>query len=132
MSQRAINQPVFKKSKLASFKNELESRRSTLAKDLQQATADLINTEESYADSVDQASAQTDRTFILQLKNRERDELWQIDEALRRIEEGTFGECERCEETIAEARMRANPSTTLCIDCQAELESEKQRFPGRA
>jgi DnaK suppressor protein len=66
------------------------------------------------------------------MKNRDRDVLWQIDEALKRIDEGSFGECERCDEPISEARLKANPSTTLCIDCKAELESEEHRFLGRA
>ncbi len=100
-------------------------------RDLATATADLINDDESYADSIDQASADTDRAMAVQIKNRERGFLLQIDEALRRIESGSFGECERCGEDIAEARMKANPATTLCIDCKAELESEQQRFIGR-
>ena len=84
-----------------------------------------------YTDAIDQASADTDKSFAMQMKNRERDTLWQIDGALKRIEEGNFGECERCDEPISEARIRAFPFTTLCIDCKAELESEEQRFPGR-
>ena len=57
--------------------------------------------------------------------------LREVDEALRRIENGTFGECERCGDDISEPRLKANPSTTLCIGCKAELESEGQRFSSR-
>jgi DnaK suppressor protein len=119
---------ALRKEKLLNIQRDLQVRRDTLARDLLQATAEFINDDTSYTDAVDQASADTDRTLALQMKNRDRDILWQIDEALRRIEAGTFGECERCGEEIADARMRANPATTLCIDCQAELESEQVRF----
>ncbi len=122
---------ALRKEKLESFKKHLSSRRDLLAEELKQSTADLINDEVSYTDSIDQASAETDKSLTVQMKNRDRDILWQLDEALRRIDAGTFGECERCGESIAEARLKANPSTTLCIDCKAELESEEHRFPGR-
>lgn len=100
--------------------------------DIHQTTEDLINDEISFADSVDQASADADKTLTLQIKNRDRTLLIQLDAALRRIDEGTFGECEQCGEAISEARMKANLATTLCIDCKAELESEQSRFQGRA
>lgn len=122
---------ALRKEKLESIQRQLLSRRDALALELATATADLINDDEMYADSIDQASADTDRAMTVQIKNRERAVLAQIDEALRRIESGSFGECERCGEEIAEARMKANPATTLCIDCKAELESEQQRFTGR-
>lgn len=92
----------------------------------------MIDSEPFFADSLDQAAMDTDRTLTVQIKNREREILAQIDLALRRIELGTFGRCVRCAETISEARMNANPATTLCIDCQAELESERNHFSRRA
>lgn len=107
-------------------------RREALAGDLRRATAELIDDEVMYSDTVDQASADIDKSFALQMKNRERGMLKQIDEALKRIDDGTFGDCEQCDEPITEGRIRAFPFTTLCIDCKAELESEEQRFPGRA
>jgi DnaK suppressor protein len=121
---------ALRKEKIATFKKQLTLRREGLAADLRQATADFINSDESYTDSLDQAQADVDKSFALQMKNRDRNILWQIDEALRRIDAGTFGECERCGDDIAEARIRASLVTTLCIDCKAELESE-QRGPGR-
>ena len=123
---------ALKKEKLEKYRNLLMNRREALAADLREATAGFINDEVSYTDSIDQAAADTDRSFTLQLKNRDRNVLWQIDEAIRRIDAGAFGACERCSEPIAEARIKAFPFTTLCIDCKAELESEDHRFPGRA
>jgi DnaK suppressor protein len=66
------------------------------------------------------------------MKNRNVATLLEMTEALRRIDRGSFGECERCGEEISEARIRASLLTTLCIDCKAELESESgHRVPGR-
>jgi DnaK suppressor protein len=123
---------ALRKEKLESIKKQLTTRRAFLAHDLRQATADLINDDPFHTDTLDQASADTDKSLTLQMKNRDRNVLWEIDEALRRIEDGSFGVCERCDESIADARMKANPATTLCIDCKAELESEQRRIPGRA
>jgi DnaK suppressor protein len=50
-----------------------------------------------------------------------------ITEALERIDSGTFGICEVCEEEIGEARLRARPVTTLCIDCKMEQERQEKR-----
>lgn len=120
-----------RKEKVETYRKQLVARRDALAEDLRLATAQLINDEVVYTDSVDQAAAETDKSFTLQMKNRERDVLWQIDEAIKRLDDGSFGECERCGEAISEGRIDAFPFTTLCIDCKAELESEEHRFPGR-
>lgn len=119
------------KEKVETYRRQLVARREALAEDLRMATAQLINDEAVYTDSVDQAAAETDKSFTLQMKNRERDVLWQIDEAIKRLDGGAFGECERCGELISEGRIEAFPFATLCIDCKAELESEEHRFPGR-
>lgn len=120
------------KATLESYKKDLLTRRENLARELRQATAELINDESSYTDAIDQASADTDKSLALVMKNRDRNVLSQIDEVLRRMEGGSFGKCERCGEPISEARLRAFPFTTLCIDCKAEVESEQGfRVSGR-
>lgn len=128
--ESALIMPL-RKEKVEGYRKQLVARREALAEDLRQATANLINDEVVYTDSVDQAAAETDKNFVLQMKHRERNVLWQIDEALRRLDEGCFGECERCGDLISEGRIDAFPFTTLCIDCKVEIESEEHRFPGR-
>ena len=120
------------KDKLEHYKRQLLSRREELAKDVTQSVAELIDDEPSHADAIDQASADSDRNVEASIKNRGYGLIREIDEALLRIENGMFGECESCSEAISEARMKANPSTTLCIDCKSELESEQNRFPRQA
>jgi DnaK suppressor protein len=122
---------TLRKRKLEEFKAHLLERRAAVAREVSQDTAELLREESAYADSVDQASADVDRTWMVQKTNRDRELLVQIEEALRRVEEGTFGECESCGEDIQEARMKAQPATTLCVGCQAELESERLRYGNR-
>ncbi len=73
-------------------------------------------------DPNDRASLETDRSHALRLCDRDRKLISKIQEALRRIEDGTFGTCESCGGPIGAARLRARPVTTLCIDCKREAE----------
>ncbi|MBS1959226.1 MAG: TraR/DksA C4-type zinc finger protein [Bdellovibrionales bacterium] len=73
-------------------------------------------------DEVDQANADIEQGIRMQLKNRENHTLRSINEALRRIEEGNYGECVSCGDNIEFKRLQARPTTTLCIACKEEEE----------
>jgi DnaK suppressor protein len=75
-------------------------------------------------DTYDLASEERDREINFILTDREREKLQSVDEALERIEEGSYGICESCESEIAPARLEAMPFTRLCVSCQAERERE--------
>ncbi|TMA69847.1 MAG: TraR/DksA family transcriptional regulator [Deltaproteobacteria bacterium] len=75
-------------------------------------------------DTYDLASDARDLEINFILTDREREKLQAIDEALARVEEGSYGMCESCESDIAEGRLEALPFTRLCINCQAEREKE--------
>ena len=75
-------------------------------------------------DTYDLASDARDREINLILTDRDRDKLQAIDDALARVDDGTYGVCESCESDIAEGRLEALPFTRLCISCQAEREKE--------
>ena len=120
------------KEKLEGFRKQLVERREAIRRDIKKKSAELTGDDVAYADSVDQAAADSEKQLLAQMKNREELVLVQINQALRRMDEGSFGECQHCGESISEARLQAFPFTTLCIDCKAELESEEQRFPGKA
>ncbi len=74
----------------------------------------------------DQASAEIDRNFMLKLKGRERKLLAKIDEAIEKIDNGTYGICEMCGEEINLRRLEARPVTTMCIECKTEQEEEEK------
>ncbi len=75
-------------------------------------------------DTYDLASEERDREISFILTDREREKLQAIQEALERVDDGTYGICESCESEIAEARLGALPFTRLCVNCQAEREKE--------
>ncbi|MBU6153967.1 MAG: TraR/DksA C4-type zinc finger protein [Bdellovibrionales bacterium] len=73
-------------------------------------------------DEVDQANANIEQAMRLQLRNRETFTLSRINDALRRIDDGSFGRCDTCDEYIELRRLQARPTTTLCISCKEEEE----------
>jgi DnaK suppressor protein len=75
-------------------------------------------------DSYDLASEERDREIAFLLTDRDREKLQAIQDALDRIEEGTYGICESCEAEIAEGRLMALPFTRLCVSCQAQEEKQ--------
>ena len=75
-------------------------------------------------DTYDLASEERDREISFILTDRERDKLQAIQDALERVEDGTYGACESCEADIAEGRLTALPFTRLCVTCQGEREKE--------
>ncbi len=82
-------------------------------------------------DIYDLASSERERELALLLGDRDREKLAEIDEALRRIEEGSYGSCEECGEKIGIGRLKAMPFTQLCVECKSKLEKEvgtRKRF----
>ena len=69
-----------------------------------------------------------DREFALNLVSSEQDVIYEIDDALRRIQMGVYGACEKCSEMIAKPRLKAQPFAKLCIKCQAEQEKGRPHF----
>lgn len=110
------------------IRDQLIAKRDAILGELRSSNSRMINDDVMHSDALDQAAADTDRSLTQRIRNHDRASLVEIDSALRRIQLGIFGECESCGEEIAEARLRANPATTLCIDCKAELESDRGRF----
>ena len=80
----------------------------------------------SFPDPTDQASMETDRNFDLRIKDRERRLIKKIDQALERIKDGEFGECDACGGDISVKRWHARPVTTLCIECKTAQEQEER------
>lgn len=75
----------------------------------------------------DQGTDNFDREFTFDLVSNEQEILYQIDEALERIDEGTFGKCTMCPQEITANRLDALPFTSLCIDCAKLVEQNKKR-----
>ena len=78
----------------------------------------------------DTATDSYDREFSLGLASNAHDILYEIDEALKRIKDKTFGSCLLCEKSIPKKRLNALPHAGLCIACQAKQETQKRRRIG--
>jgi DnaK suppressor protein len=99
----------------------LESAKRTLVEEASFDTDDL-------PDEIDQASSEYAQSMVFRLRDREKFLLQKIERALLRIEDGTFGICERCEEEIHPKRLEARPVTTLCIRCKEEQEKKEKSY----
>jgi DnaK suppressor protein len=111
----------FKKMLEDSRKAILENARKTMEEESNFDTDDL-------PDEIDQASSEYAQSMTFRLRDREKFLLKKIDKALARIEDGSFGTCERCEEPINIKRLEARPVTTLCIRCKEEQEKKEKSY----
>ena len=105
-----------KEELLDGLKHSLED---TLKKSPREASGDISG----YAfHMADLATDTYDREFSLDLASNERELLYEIDESLKKIQEGNFGICEECNCPITKRRLKAIPYTRLCLKCQEAKE----------
>lgn len=114
------------KKNLAEFKNLLNQQLESLLQDAGKTVSEMTEEKTNFPDPTDRASLESDRNFELRIRDRERKLINKIREALARIDDGTFGLCESCEEPIGVERLRVRPVTTLCIDCKTEQERQER------
>ena len=111
-----------RKSVIARFKKVFEAERAQILYNDRILRDDFnVNDDDKY-DEVDQATTDTEQAMRMRLRNREILYLKKIDQALKRIEDGVFGECDSCGEDIEVRRLEARPTATLCIACKEEEE----------
>jgi DnaK suppressor protein len=105
------------------FKEVLLHRLDELYDEAERTVAGMTDTEETFPDPTDRATLESDRNFMLRIRDRERKLIMKIREAIQRIEDGTFGLCESCGDEISIDRLKARPVTTLCIECKRKQEA---------
>jgi len=110
---------------LAQARERLEAERERVAAELSDLQEDLASSLEEATDEdgndshlADSATETFDRELEQSLEDNAGHLLASIDAALARIEDGTYGRCERCEGEIDEARLNALPHATKCIECK--------------
>ena len=111
--------------KYEAIRRDLERQRKAM---LNEAVEGLANPsgQEAFPDVSDQASAEAEQNFLMRIREREQRLIKKIDEALDRMDQNTYGICERCEEEIPYPRLKARPVTTLCINCKTLEEQEEK------
>jgi DnaK suppressor protein len=113
------------KDKLKKFKKIFEAqRRSILFNDKIMREDFEVCADDRY-DEIDQATTDMEQSMRMRLRNREILDIKKVDEALKRIEDGCFGECDGCGEDIELRRLEARPTATLCVGCKEEQERKE-------
>jgi len=117
-----------RKSFLKSAREKLlEMKKQLLAEIQQDIKQGRETSKDEGMDTYDLASEERDREINFILTDRDRGKLQAIEDALDRVEEGSYGLCESCEAEIAEGRLVALPFTRLCVQCQADREIEAKQ-----
>jgi DnaK suppressor protein len=111
---------------LDSFQKQLVEKREEILREAERTLAELNDQSGNIPDPNDRASAESGRNFELRIRQREQKLLAKIEEALQRIDDGDFGECESCGDLIGLKRLEARPVTTLCIECKTAQESKEK------
>ncbi|WP_163336814.1 RNA polymerase-binding protein DksA [Desulfopila sp. IMCC35008] len=114
------------KDVLEKFRNQLKEKQEEILEEVGKTLSEMTDQTTNIPDPNDRATVESGRSFELRIRDRERKLLSKIDEALNRIDEGTFGVCEDCGEDIGLKRLNARPVTTLCIDCKTIQETKEK------
>jgi DnaK suppressor protein len=115
------------KKELKKFQELLEEKKKlVLERARQQLSEGMVLDANDLPDEMDLASSEYIQSFELRLRGREKSLLSKLDLALKKIDDGTFGVCEICEEPIGKKRLEARPETSLCIKCKEDQEREER------
>ncbi len=122
-SAKALNKKELKK-----FQELLQDKRKAVLERARRMLSEENMTLDTndLPDEMDLAASEYLQSFEFRLRGREKSLLSKLDLALHKIDEGTFGVCEICEEPIGKKRLEARPETTLCIKCKEDQEREER------
>jgi len=117
------------------FREILLKKKAEISKGIEHIANDALKTSQRDATGdlsayslhmADMATDNYDREFSLSLATNEQKVLNRIDEALEKIENSTFGQCELCEKKISKVRLKVVPYAELCVPCQEKQEKKKK------
>lgn len=116
------------KKTLAKFKGLLlDEKQRILNNSRKSRTTELNISPDDLPDEADLAATEINQNLVFKLRDRERLLLGKIEQALQRIEDGSFGTCEECEEPIEIKRLEARPVSTHCLSCK-ELQERREKI----
>src|ERR1700746_2623229 len=110
------------------FRKKLLSWREDILKEARETLQHLQDENQNHPDFADRASSETDRAIELRARDRQRKLIAKIDEALSRIEDGTYGYCEQTGEPISIKRLEARPIATLLIESKERHERRERVY----
>jgi DnaK suppressor protein len=110
------------------FRAKLLAWREDILKEAKETLQHLQEENQNHPDLADRASSETDRAIELRARDRQRKLIAKIDEALARIDEGTYGYCEETGEPISLRRLEARPIATLSVEAQERHERRERVY----
>ena len=123
------------KQQLKHFRQLLITERAKLASEIRSIAQDTSKTPREASGDLsaytlhmaDMAADTYERELSMNIVSTEQALLYQIDDALKSIDEGTFGVCQQCDQQITMSRLKAVPYTSMCIACQRAKEQKNKR-----
>ncbi len=121
----------FAKKDLAFYRKLILNKKEEIVEDINHISEDTLKKSQKEASGdisgytyhmADVATDTYDREFSLGIATNDRKALYELDDALKKIEEGSFGICEDCKSPIAKTRLKAVPYARLCVKCQEKRE----------
>lgn len=122
------DEPYMNDRQLEYFRNKLMGWREEILRGSNETLKQLKEEDNRLADMSDWASFETERSFQLRARDRERKLLSKIAAAIERIEDGSYGYCEESQEPIGLQRLEARPIATLSIEAQERHERREKVF----
>ena len=110
------------------FRAKLLAWREDILKEAKETLLHLQEENQNHPDLADRASSETDRAIELRARDRQRKLIAKIDEALTRIDDGTYGYCEETGEPISLRRLEARPIATLSVEAQERHERRERIY----
>ena len=124
----ALHEEYMSPEQLAYFKRKLQNWRQELILESQETLEHLRTETRDVGDDAERASRESDNILELRTRDRYRKLLTKIGQALKRIEDGSYGYCEETGEDIGLARLEARPIATLTVDAQERRELFQRQF----
>lgn len=113
---------------LAELREKLERARAEISNKSKIALEEIRSDKDRGGrDSVDESTQEQGTAALLRLKDREKNYLTKVNQALERLEDDEYGRCLECGEPIPEKRLLARPAALFCIECKEDREREKER-----
>jgi DnaK suppressor protein len=110
------------------FRAKLLAWREDILREAKDTLQHLQEENQNHPDLADRASSETDRAIELRARDRQRKLIAKIDEALTRIDDGTYGYCEETGEPISLRRLEARPIATLSVEAQERHERRERVY----
>jgi DnaK suppressor protein len=120
------DEPFMNERQLEYFKKKLLGWKDEILRESRETVTHLQKETENHPDLADRATSETDRALELRTRDRQRKLISKIDEALRRIEDGSYGYCEETGEPIGLARLEARPVATMSVEAQERHERRER------